>query len=192
MTAVARRKATTEHRPAPEHRKTAVKTREALAKRRAAAIKRREATVERREATVEDIAREALIRQARERLDRFEEMRDAERLQQSGLAQREIAEILRTTQPRVGRLLRGARVLSSAAHAPEEIILRATVDQTSREELIETLCALSYTFTEFAPYPDDGSLPGTWTQVSTAHSLGLLNDEEYQSVRSAVRPPAPE
>ena len=99
MTAVARRKATTEHRPAPEHRKTAVKTREALAKRRAAAIKRREATVERREATVEDIAREALIRQARERLDRFEEMRDAERLQQSGLAQREIAEILQTDLP---------------------------------------------------------------------------------------------
>lgn len=148
-------------------------------------------TVERNAATVEDIAHQAQIRRAHERLHRFEEMRDADQLKRSGKTQREIAEILGTTQPRVGRLLRGARALG-AATTPEELILRATIKQISREELVEQLSALDYTFTKFAPYPHEGSVPGTWTQVSTAHLLGLLNDEEYESVSSAVKPPTPE
>jgi hypothetical protein len=30
-------------------------------------------------------------------------------------------------------------------------------------------------------------VPGTWTQVATAHLVGLLSDEEYVSVSSAVK-----
>lgn len=139
---------------------------------------------------LEGIAHRALIRQARERLDIIEEMRDANRLKLAGKSQREIADILNTTQPRVGRVLRGARVLGEA-ETPEEIILRATVEATSRDVLVKRLSTLRYTFTEFAPAPHQGSVPGTWTQVSAAHLLGLLSDEEYESVCAAVKPPTP-
>ena len=49
--------------------------------------------------TVEEIAHKAHIRQARERLDFLDEMRDAQRLALAGKSQREIADILNTTQP---------------------------------------------------------------------------------------------
>lgn len=140
--------------------------------------------------TVEEIGRKALIRQARERLDLLDEMRDANRLSMAGRSQREIAEILHTTQPRVGRILRGARVLGEA-ETPEEVILRATVNATPRDVLIKELSAYRYTFTEFAPAPHEGSVPGSWTQVGAAHLLGLLSDEEYDSVCAAVQPPTP-
>jgi predicted XRE-type DNA-binding protein len=141
--------------------------------------------------TVEDIARKAHVRQAQERLLLIDEMRDANRLKQAGKSQREIAGILRTTQPRVHRMLRGARALGDA-DTPEEIILRATVDDTPRDVLVKQLSTFDYSFTEFAPYPHEGSMPGTWTQVGAAHLLGLLSDEEYENVRSAVKPPAPQ
>lgn len=139
---------------------------------------------------LERIAHKAQIRQAQERLNLLEEMRDADRLQLAGKSQREIAEILNTTQPRVGRILRGARALGQA-ETPEEIILRATVAASPRAELIDRLSGLHYTYTEFAPAPHEGSVPGTWTQVGAAHLLGLLNDEEYESVCAAVQPPTP-
>lgn len=140
------------------------------------------------ERSVEAIAREAQVRRAQERLLRIDDMRAARDLQRSGMSQREIAEVLCTTQPRVGRLLRGAGALGDSP-GPEEIILRATVDGTPRVKLLKQLRGLRYTFTQSAPYPHEGSVPGTWTQVSTAHQLGLLSDEEYQSVSSAVQPP---
>lgn len=140
--------------------------------------------------TVEKIAHNAQVRQARERLNGIEEMRDANRLKLAGKSQREIAAILNTTQPRVGRMLRGARALGDA-ETPQEIILRATIDGASRDVLINQLSAFHYTFTEFAPPPHEGAIPGTWTQVGAAHLLGLLNDEEYESVCAAVKPPAP-
>jgi hypothetical protein len=140
--------------------------------------------------TVEEIAHKAQIRQVRERLDLLDEMRDANRLKLAGKSQREIADILNTTQPRVGRILRGACALGEA-ETPEEIVLRATVEATPRDVLVKQLSTFHYTFTEFAPAPHEGSVPGTWTQVSAAHLLGLLSDEEYESVCAAVKPPTP-
>ena len=125
--------------------------------------------------TIDDIAHEAVVRRAQERLLLLGEMRDADRLRRSGRSQREIALILRTTQPRVGRLLRGARALGNAP-TPEEVILRATVDKTARGALVKRLCALSYTAAEM------------WKQVEEAHSDGLLRDEEYEKVRALVQP----
>jgi hypothetical protein len=140
--------------------------------------------------TVEEITHKAHIRRVRERLDLLDEMRDALRLALTGKSQREIADILNTTQPRVGRILRGARALGEA-ETPEEIILRAIVDDTSRDVLVKQLSSFPYTFTEFAPPPHEGSVPGTWTQVSAAHLLELLSDEEYETVCAAVQPPTP-
>lgn len=141
--------------------------------------------------TIERIAHKAQIRDAQKRLDRIEEMRDAHSLEQQGMSQREIAQVLGTTQPRVRRLLRGAQTFANTTTTPEEIILRATVQETDRDTLVKELSNFAYTFTEVAPYPHDGSVPGTWTQVSAAHLLGLLSDEEYESVRYAVKPPTP-
>jgi hypothetical protein len=141
--------------------------------------------------TIERIAHRARIRQAQERLRLIDEMRDANRLRQARKTQREIADILLTTQPRVHRMLRGARALGDA-DTPEEVILRATVDDIPRDVLVKQLSTFEYTFTKFAPYPHEGSVPGTWTQVGAAHLLGLLSDEEYESVSAAVKPPAPQ
>jgi hypothetical protein len=138
--------------------------------------------------TIEDIAHEAVVRRAHERLLLLGEMRDADRLNRSGKSQREIASILRTSQPRVGRLLRGAQHLGGDPTA-EEIILLATVDGTPRSRLVKRLCSLRYTFHE-APFgPHASSASGNWGQVTAAHLCGLLDDEEYEQIRSVVAPP---
>lgn len=59
-------------------------------------------------ATVERITHRALIRRAHERLNQIEEMHDAVQLHNLGKSQRDIADLLLTTQPRVGRLVRAA------------------------------------------------------------------------------------
>ena len=139
--------------------------------------------------TIEDIAHEAVVRRAQERLLLLGEMRDAHRLNQSGKSQREIASILRTSQPRVGRLLRGAQELGDDPTA-EEIILRAMVDGTPRSRLVERLCSLRYTFNEARLGPTGSSGSGNWGQVTAARLCGLLDDDEYEQVRSLVAPPA--
>lgn len=141
--------------------------------------------------TIEDIAHEAVVRRAQERLLLLGEIRDADRLNHSGKTQREIASILRTSQPRVGRLLREARHLGDDPTA-EEIILRATVDGTPRSRLVERLCALRYTHRAHeAPRGRHSSIAaqGNWGQVTAAHRCGLLDDEEYERIRSVVDPP---
>jgi len=139
--------------------------------------------------SVEEIAYKARIRQLRERLDAIKEMRDAKRLSLAGKSQREIAEILNTTQPRVYRMLRGSRALEQG-RTPEEVILRATLNGTPREKLIKYLSVMDYTFATYAPSPHEGSIPGTWTQVGVAHVQGLLTDDEYEEICAFVRPPS--
>lgn len=139
-------------------------------------------------ATIERITHHAQIRPVRARLDQIDETRAAVELNRPGESQREIADLLTTTQPRVGRLLRGAQTLGDAP-TPEELILRATVEGAPRDLLVRDLQAHPYTFTEYAPAPHEGSVPGNWSQVNTAHQLGLLSEEEYETVRAAVRPP---
>lgn len=139
---------------------------------------------------VEEIACKALIRQARERLGGIEEMRDAAQLSLAGMSQREIAEVLNTTQPRVHRMLRGAKTLGKST-TPEEVILRATLDGTARELLVKDLSSMHYTFATYAPSPHEGAIPGTWTQVGAAHVRGLLSDAEYEEICAAVGPPTP-
>lgn len=138
--------------------------------------------------TIDDIAHEAVLRRAQERLLLLGEIRDADRLYQSGKTQREIANILRTSQPRVGRLLREAQHLGDAPTA-EEIILRATVDGTPRGRLVKRLCSLHYTFHNVPPGRHSSSPIGNWGQVVAAYRGGLIDDEEYERIRSVVDPP---
>lgn len=149
------------------------------------------ATVRREDNDVAQVERDAIVRRAQERLTRIDDRRAAYRLHQDGRTQREIATILHTTQPRVHRMLIAAEENDDTL-TPEEVIVRATVDRTSRDELVNALANMPYSFTEYAPgVLDDGSKPGTWTQVSVANMNGMLSDEEYERVCDAVQPPSP-
>lgn len=137
------------------------------------------------------IEKAATVRRARERLDRIEEMRDAQKLAQAGKPQRDIADLLRTTQPRVHRMLKATEGRPADEATPEEVILRATVDAVDREGLVERLSTRSYTFRAHAPEPFEGATSGSWDDVKHAYMTGLLSQEEYERVRDAVKPPQP-
>lgn len=139
---------------------------------------------------VAPIAKQALVRQAQARLHRIEEIRDASTLAAKGLGQREIAEILRTTQPRVHRMLKATQGRPLDKPSPEELILRATVTKTSRADLLAALKQMDYTFRKHAPAPFDGAVSGTWDQVQAAAVEGLLTSEEYEEIRGVVQPPS--
>lgn len=135
------------------------------------------------------IMRDALVRRATVRLARIDDIRAAVRLSSAGKSQREIAELLHVTQPVVHRLLRDAELLGTE-ETPEELILRTWVEGASRDALVARLSRWDYTFTVYAPYPSEGSTPGTWDQVVFAYQNGLLSGDEYAQVKSAVNAPA--
>ncbi|MFK0002215.1 hypothetical protein ACIQTZ_19325 [Paenarthrobacter sp. NPDC090520] len=132
--------------------------------------------------------RGALQRQARQRVDLLDELRAVHNASSRGMNQREIADVLVTSQAKVHRMLkaieRRPEVLS--AEEPEEIILRAFAYDTPRAELLQKLKSLTYTDGEDAPYPHEGRLPGTWDQVVGAFAQDLLNESEFNEVRAAV------
>jgi hypothetical protein len=100
------------------------------------------------------------------------------------------AEILQITQPRVHRLLKSVELDGGDVPVtPREQIYRAALENSSRAELINWLVSYPHTFTEYAPEPFDGSIPGTWTEVRTALLTGLLSQEEYDQIAEKVHPP---
>lgn len=127
-------------------------------------------------------------RRAQERLRRVEEIRTAGRLFEAGFTMRHIADTLHCPVPRAQRMVHAAGSYGSEP-SPEEIILRAAVDDTDRNKLIRTLSECRFTFRAYAPAPFEGAQGGTWDQVRTAHAGGLLTTEEFQRVRAAVQPP---
>lgn len=143
-----------------------------------------------RSPSIQDIERAALRRRAMERLLRFDDMRAAESLRQQGRSQRVIADLLHTTQPRVHRMLKSVELRGSTRETPEEVILRAAVDQSDRAALLARLKSFAYTFTEHAPEPHEGSIPGSWTDVEAALMEGLLSQDEYDDLRASINPPA--
>lgn len=131
------------------------------------------------------IAEAGLRRGAQKRLDQIEEIRDAHTLAAGGLTHREIANALLTSQPRVSRLLREG---GSPEVGPEEVILRAAVDDSDRAALVQELSQMEYTFGEHDPTGGGGYRRGTWDDVQSAARQGLLTAEEYDAVLSAVVP----
>lgn len=135
---------------------------------------------------------EAMQRQARKRLDELEDMRAAVRAESRGLTQREIADVLVTSQPRVHRLLRAAaRREDLTKKMPEELILQALVHETSRSELLDELKRFPYSFADDAPYPHEGRIPGTWDQVVAAYIQELLSENEFLEVTEAIKDVSP-
>lgn len=129
----------------------------------------------------------ALQRAARRRIDVIDDMRAAKQAEDRDLTQREIAEILVTSQAKVNRMLKAAarrpRIMDQD---PEEMILRAFAYDASRHELIEKLKQYPYTGGQAGPGQEDGYIQGTWDQVVVAYAQGLLSDAEFDEVRTAV------
>lgn len=135
----------------------------------------------------ETIHHGALQRQARQRVDRVDDLRAAKNAADRELSQRDIADLLLTSQAKVHRMLKTIeRRGGNLEPEPEEIILRAFAYGTNRGQLLETLKSFTYTFGQSAPYPHEGRLPGTWDQVVAAYTQELLTGEEFDEVRAAV------
>ncbi|WP_284976798.1 hypothetical protein [Arthrobacter sp. efr-133-TYG-104] len=132
--------------------------------------------------------RGALQRQARQRVDLLDELRAVHNASARGMNQRDIADVLVTSQAKVHRMLKAIErrpdVLS--ANQPEELILRAFAYDTPREVLLEKLKSMDYTDGEDAPYPHEGRIPGTWDQVVGAFAQELMDESEFNEVRAAV------
>ena len=130
---------------------------------------------------------EALQRHARARVDDIDELRAAKQAADRGLPQRDIAELLATSQPRVHRMLKALeRGGGEVPVTPEEVILRAVAYDTDRADMVEELTRFVYTFVEDAPYPFEGRMPGTWDQVVKALATEMITREEFEKIRSAV------
>lgn len=129
---------------------------------------------------------------ARDRLNRLREIRLVARQCANAMSQREIADALGITQPRVMRILkaielRGLSLDDAALQTPEEIILEATVNYSDRSEMVERLKEFTYTLGESAPYAHDGYVPGSWDQVLLARAQGYLSEAEFEEICAAVR-----
>ncbi len=139
------------------------------------------------DSSLQAMHREALQRQARQRVDLLDELRAVRNAADRHLTQRDIADLLATSQAKVHRMLKAIeRRNGDLALDPEEIILRAFAYDTPREKLLADLKVVGYTFGEEAPYPHDGRLPGTWDQVVAAFAQGLLDETEFSEVRAAI------
>lgn len=136
---------------------------------------------------MQQLHHEALQRRARQRLDDLADMRAVLQAKASGKSQREIAEIVATSQPRVHRLLRAAEQREDVHEKlPEELILEAFVEETPRDELLDKLKNFPYTFATDAPHPHEGRIPGTWDQVVSGYVQELLTKDEFVEVSEAI------
>lgn len=133
----------------------------------------------------------ALERLARARLSEIEERRDVCTLWKGGLSQREIAALLRTTQPRIMRIEKALGAPDrEVPETVEEIILRTVVHGEDRAKMVETLKRFPFTYGEAAPAPYEGSTTGTWDDVEDAYFEGLLTKDEYEEIRAVAGPDA--
>ncbi|MEP7738000.1 hypothetical protein ABKW28_10140 [Nocardioides sp. 31GB23] len=133
----------------------------------------------------------AIERLARLRLSEIEEMRDVCLLWRDGLSQRDIAERLNTTQPRIGRI---EKILGTPDRTPpesvEELILRTVVQHGDRAALVAALKKFPFTYGEAAPAPFEGTTTGTWDDIEDAYFEGLLTKDEYEEIRAVAGPDA--
>ncbi|GAP60672.1 hypothetical protein AHiyo1_42440 [Arthrobacter sp. Hiyo1] len=119
------------------------------------------------DSSLEAIHKEALQRQARQKVDLIDELRAALNADRRGIPQRDIADLLATSQARVHRLLKAIERRGGTVNKdPEEIILRAFAYDTSRQRLMEELMSYTYTFGEQAHIPTKDEFPAPGTRLS--------------------------
>lgn len=130
--------------------------------------------------------RQALKRLAQRSVSDLDERRAAKRLLDLGCSQREIAEVLMTSQAKVHRMLKIIERKGGVITVePEEVILRAIAGEISRREMIDELKDFEYSLGTDAPYPHEDHVDGTWDQVLSAYARGLISKEEFDEVKTA-------
>lgn len=128
---------------------------------------------------------QALKRTAQRAMIDLDERRAANRLFGMGCSQREIAEILVTNQARVHRMLKIIeRRGGTIPIEPEEIILRATAGEVSRQTMMDELKGFEYAAGVDAPDPYEGHVDGTWDQETSAYARGLITIVEFMEVEA--------
>ncbi|MBP2216040.1 hypothetical protein [Arthrobacter sp. CAN_C5] len=138
-------------------------------------------------AELRSLHRGALQRRARQRVDLFDDMRAVKIARGHGLAQREIADLLVTSQDIVHRLLKAVeRRGGDLTPDPAELIMRAFAYDSPRGALLNQLKAYPYDFGKNAPSPYEGRLPGTWDQIVVAFAQEMLSREEFDELKNAV------
>jgi len=123
-----------------------------------------------------------LRRRTREWLAAVDRDRAIHGLSGEGRTAAEIAGIVGVPEPQVSRILAaGPRGVS-----PDEIITRAFVDGTPRDDLVAALSAMSFTDGRLAEGSYDGYQPGTVDALSVAVLTGMLSQEEFDQVLAAT------
>lgn len=112
-------------------------------------------------------------RVARQSLQRIDERRAVYRAQREGLDTHATAARLGTTPEHVEQLINDIELLGDPdSPTPEELIMRAHLDGTSRQELLQALRGLSHRHR-----------PSAWTQITTALAYGFLTEDEVDTLR---------
>lgn len=134
--------------------------------------------------------KDAMMLRQKSIIDRLDYQRAMKRLSKVNMSQRELAQVLRVSQPTLNKSLSRAagvpeprRGFSGAS--PYEIAQRYAAEELSREEVIDELSRW-----EYAPDagPTDGydsllvDSPGSLDEVVQAFDDGLLEDEVYTTI----------
>ncbi|WP_382309958.1 winged helix-turn-helix transcriptional regulator [Herbiconiux sp. UC225_62] len=131
----------------------------------------------------------ALLSRSQRELADLHLRRDILRLDDEGLSQRTIAELVGLSQPEVSRRLKRRR-LASFEESPREIILHRAVGDCTSEQMMQRLLAMTMTSsTPSADAAHDGavSASGTAAQLGQAYLDGLLTEKEYDQLRGGVK-----
>lgn len=109
-------------------------------------------------------------------------------LRDAGVPQRDIARLVGISQPEVSRRL-SRRELHPGSGNPREVILERQVGAISSAEMIRKLGSMVLTAKapdEECAYDAAASMRGTAKQLMTAWRDGLITEDEYEAVRSAL------
>lgn len=125
---------------------------------------------------------------AKENLVEIERIRAVAAASQSGMSQREIADLLDTSQPDIHRVLRRVNSGSGIPEvSPNEVVMRATVGEISRKAMLDALRNMDYSIGQSDPTGGDGYLAGTWDQVKRLVGKHFVTESEYERLRLALR-----
>lgn len=135
-------------------------------------------------ATVEHES-ELKLSYARSRLAELEQMRHVYLASLDGMSQREIARVVRLSQPSVHRLIARARALDAQHESIEEIVLRRFVEDRPPDELVERLIRFEHWVPRVVD-PVDGVLDGdSQGELEGLLEDGFLSEEEIDQVLDA-------
>lgn len=132
------------------------------------------------------------LRIAQNYLTRLRLFRKVARMLEDGVSMEDISEQLSLTGRETTRLVRRVSFLSEGGVipvSPTEIIYEAVVGDRSRDSMMDVLLNYEYTF-GYNAEPDNPlsvRVPGSWDSILAQYSLGMLSDEEFETLFHKVK-----